>query len=652
MGFKKLKKQRSTSRKPPPLIFNFVYFGVLFVGLAIMHVYSVAVAAHFASSSPWVFVIHAIIQAGVEAAIFAYIAAVLQNKGWKILQKIFIIATVIVCIAHFIDFHLVRIMDISIWYALDFVLDESWRNFLELLIASTVPFTKIFFGAALLCAAFLLAIYFFRRSQAFIQEKYLAGRFSRKILRSNKQRAALLVTLISLGVWEYATVTTMGVNEYERLSKALPLKRIFFSPSSKTPKLACRLKPALEEKEFQYALTTQATSLAKKPNIYLFVIETLREEFLTPEIAPYLHAFKKENISFQETRASSNTTPISWFSLFFAQSPLHFGEIKKANWESGCPTVQILKDAGYKLHLYSASRLSYYGMDQMLFGPNSRLADDYYISLPSRDHPAWQCDRASVAKLCADVKAFKEEEGHLFVTFIESTHFDYSWPHDQEKSLAPFCNEINFFKAACLKENMTGIQNSYRNSIHYIDGLMGEVFATLDRTGQMEHSIVVVTADHGEEFFEQGNLFHASALSQEQIRVPLYCRFGNRETAALSVTAQMASHVDILPSILHHLYGEEKFVDVLQGQSIFRENRWPFIITGRYNGSRSPHEFLVQSQSGKVLHVRFSDPSNPAESRFLQILDCKDPSSQFVDVSPQQMENEFGEAFGKLFQKF
>lgn len=287
----------------------------------------------------------------------------------------------------------------------------------------------------------------------------------------------------------------------------------------------------------------------------------------------------------------------------------------------------------------------------MLFGSNYKQADDYYIALPSRDHPAWQCDRATMAKLCDDVRSYKDEEGHLFVTFIESTHFDYSWPKEQEKDFTPYCDEINFFMAACLKENIANIQNRYRNAIHYVDGLLGEVFTTIETVGRMDDSVIVVTADHGEEFFEDGNLFHASGLSQQQITVPLYCRFGKETRNSMQVAAQMASHVDVLPSLLHHLYGEVVFDNVLQGESIFLEDRWPFIVTGRYNGCRSPHEFLVQNDSGKILHARFSNPSNPAESRSIQILHCKDLGSQFLNLPPQEMQEEFGPAFARLFNK-
>ncbi len=645
----RLNRQANGSNPTPPkLLFNVIYFGFLFIVLALMHSYSVLLASKFSASPPWIFVFHAIVQAGLEAGILAYIAAIFQNRRWKKAQIFFISFTVVIIIIHIIDFHLVRIMDVSFWYAMDFILDESWRNFLELLIASTVPFSKILLSIVLFCLTLILALYFFRRSQMFVQKKNLSQRMN--MFASKKRKALLLASVFCIGLWEYSSIGKIEIEEYDRLSRALPLKRIFFSPSPQM-KISCQLKPHLQENEFKKSVASESLELKKKPNIYIFVIETLREDFLTQEIAPNLHAFKESNISFRETRSSSNTTPISWFSLFFSQSPLHFGEISRSVWESGCPTVQILKEAGYKVHLYSGSRLSYYGLDQILFGKNYDLIDDNFIALPSRDHPAWQCDRATLSKLCADIRSFKEEEGHLFITFIESTHFGYSWPNDLEKKFTPYCSEINFFKAACLQENIAEIQNRYRNSINYVDGLMGDVLATIEQAGRMSDSIIVVTADHGEEFFEEGSLFHASALSQQQIRVPLYCHFANGTSNTLDVQAEMASHEDVLPSLLHYLYGREVCSDVLHGESVFREKRWPFLVTGRYNGCRSPHEFLVQSENGKILHARFGNPSNPAQSRFVEILDCKDPSSKFLEMTPEQMEEEFGGAFGKLFQR-
>src|SRR5207245_5056344 len=60
-------------------------------------------------------------------------------------------------------------------------------------------------------------------------------------------------------------------------------------------------------------------------------------------------------------------------------------------------------------------------------------------------------------------------------------------------------------------------------------------------------TIVVVTADHGEEFHEHGGAYHGSSLYDEQVRVPLF--FVVRGLAARRVGPPV-DLVDLAPTIL------------------------------------------------------------------------------------------------------
>ena len=55
----------------------------------------------------------------------------------------------------------------------------------------------------------------------------------------------------------------------------------------------------------------------RKPDIYVFMIESWRSDSITPEVAPFLSKFKKEECQdLGRTYAGSNCTPLSWFSMF------------------------------------------------------------------------------------------------------------------------------------------------------------------------------------------------------------------------------------------------------------------------------------------------------------------------------------------------
>jgi hypothetical protein len=376
---------KKTHSSRPPIRLNYVYFGLIFLLLAILHGWSVIIAGKLTHTAPWVFIGHAVAQAGLEALVLAYVAAFFHVRKARIMEGIFISFTVILCLMHIIDFHLVRLMDLSIWYALDFVLDESWRNFLELLIASTVPFTKIFLGLLLLCLLFIGAIWFFTKSQRFVVRK----KGWEKVLK--KPARVLAIGFFTLGLWEYAAIKTLSSQDYDRYAKALPWKRGLLFPV-KDNLVACSLKPTIHPRQMSEKLGEQFSEPKSRPNIFLFVVETLREDFLTKETAPHLNEFRQADrfLSF----ASSNGTPKSWFSIFYSQSPLYFGDMCRSGWTKGSPILEQFKRAGYQIHLSSSSRLTYYGMNELLFGEQYALADDVHLDLPSTDRSAWQCDQA------------------------------------------------------------------------------------------------------------------------------------------------------------------------------------------------------------------------------------------------------------------
>ena len=61
----------------------------------------------------------------------------------------------------------------------------------------------------------------------------------------------------------------------------------------------------------------------------------------------------------------------------------------------------------------------------------------------------------------------------------------------------------------------------YDGALAYLDHELGELFAELDRRGILGNTIVVVTADHGEEFGEHGVFDHGNSLYRPSVQVPL-----------------------------------------------------------------------------------------------------------------------------------
>jgi arylsulfatase A-like enzyme len=88
----------------------------------------------------------------------------------------------------------------------------------------------------------------------------------------------------------------------------------------------------------------------------------------------------------------------------------------------------------------------------------------------------------------------------------------------------------------------------YDAEIAGLDTQLARLFRRLRRRGLLENTIVVVTADHGEEFRDHGSLQHGTALFEESVRVPLI--MAGPGLPAGRVVADEVSIVDVAPTLL------------------------------------------------------------------------------------------------------
>ena len=93
----------------------------------------------------------------------------------------------------------------------------------------------------------------------------------------------------------------------------------------------------------------------------------------------------------------------------------------------------------------------------------------------------------------------------------------------------------------------------YDSEILELDHELGRLIAFIEATPRYRDAIVVVTADHGEEFGEHGGLFHGARFYEESLRVPLIIRDRLRPYGAGRRVDSIVSLVDVLPTVLQAL---------------------------------------------------------------------------------------------------
>jgi arylsulfatase A-like enzyme len=95
----------------------------------------------------------------------------------------------------------------------------------------------------------------------------------------------------------------------------------------------------------------------------------------------------------------------------------------------------------------------------------------------------------------------------------------------------------------------------YDSEIRFVDRVVGEMMNDLDDLGLAESTLVVLLADHGEEFFEHDGFSHGHDVYEEQAHVPLLVRWPKRsEFAAMPSRVETpVSLVDVLPTLTDYL---------------------------------------------------------------------------------------------------
>lgn len=108
-----------------------------------------------------------------------------------------------------------------------------------------------------------------------------------------------------------------------------------------------------------------------------------------------------------------------------------------------------------------------------------------------------------------------------------------------------------------ISEDRPAVLALYDGEARVFDDLVGTWIDALEKLGLLDDTLIILTADHGEELMERGHVGHCSCnlkgtLYDESIRVPLIMRYPKRLPSACVVDRQV-SHIDIMPTVLNLL---------------------------------------------------------------------------------------------------
>ncbi len=334
---------------------------------------------------------------------------------------------------------------------------------------------------------------------------------------------------------------------------------------------------------------------ARQPNVLIVLIDTLRADRLGSygyrrDTSPHIDRVAGEGWRFDVAIAQASWTKPSVASmitgLYARQTSVSSGDWAEQNQE-GTVLVETLAAE----HLTLAEQLASHGYETAAFGKNHHLLVELGFSQGYLTyqwlHPAGRgaLDRVLERFLPdADPQFAAEWINDRFVDWLDAKadrkffaylhHIDIHWPYESpppfsgmftEKPAPEDFNSGNFLKRMVSKlredssatvnpETLRAMNDAYDEGIRYVDDGLGRIFELLQRRGLYDDTLIIITADHGEEFMEHGLLGHGKSLYDEVIRVPLIVKFPcpGPHCSPRVVTSQVEL-VDVFPTVMQVL---------------------------------------------------------------------------------------------------
>ncbi|MFN8643960.1 MAG: sulfatase-like hydrolase/transferase, partial [Candidatus Binatia bacterium] len=143
------------------------------------------------------------------------------------------------------------------------------------------------------------------------------------------------------------------------------------------------------------------------------------------------------------------------------------------------------------------------------------------------------------------------------------------WDGRKGPTQPPARVQTGFDTAAPLSDaERSALIAQYDGAVAFADGQLGRLVEALRHNGQLDRTLLVVLADHGEEFYEHGNWRHGNQLYNEVVHVPLLFRMPGA-TGVGARRNDLAMLVDVYPTLVALVDGAPAEAAGIDGRALF-----------------------------------------------------------------------------------
>lgn len=296
--------------------------------------------------------------------------------------------------------------------------------------------------------------------------------------------------------------------------------------------------------------------------VILISLDTLRADHLgaygySRNTSPYMDQLAEDSVLFENVYAHSPWTLPSHMSMLFSlNTASHQVYFNDQRIDSSLPSMaSYLRRQGYLTQAITGG-----GYVSSIFGFAKGF--DWYEEPVGGQRAALRDDEAAYLsdKTSRWLQAHKDKKFFLFLHTFQ-THGPYRCPSPwNEAFLAPDAewDELalrNFLDGkgddyAFTEKQKQNIIDLYDGEIKYTDEvLIKPLVEQLKQLGIYDNTLLIITSDHGEEFYDHGGWLHGRTLYDELIKVPLIIKLPASQNKGTRVSS-IVRLIDIMPTVL------------------------------------------------------------------------------------------------------
>ena len=368
---------------------------------------------------------------------------------------------------------------------------------------------------------------------------------------------SILIILFSMMIGSHLTHAYASAMSYSPVTKNAHIYPLYFPLTANSlirklglidPDVLAKNKVMKNEqssKNMKYPAKELKFEEGSKHNILFVVIDCWRSDCLDSEITPNIYKYSKDGLIFKDHHSGSCGTRGGIFSLFYGLPSFAYWNTMKANCQRPV-FMKTLAEQNYNFGIFSSSTVTNPAFHQTVFADieNLRTKTISENSAPyARDSKLTDEWLDFVDGNCSE----GNKQPFFGFLFYDSAH-GYSHPDVKNAPFQPSWTEPNYLSL----DNETDPKpffNLYKNTLNYVDSLVGNVLADLDKRHLLENTIVVFTGDHGQEFNDNKKNYwgHGSNFSHAQTHVPLAVYWPGRSAQTYT---HKSLHYDIATTLL------------------------------------------------------------------------------------------------------